>query len=95
MEAAAKATHPPRPALRAAIVPRSVPRRGAVPAPGSRVLGAAKALGSPPFVGGAAQDQDSGGVRRTSAPLTAPKGTKVEVFFVLSVLVFCRICCGS
>jgi hypothetical protein len=47
MEAAAKATHPPRTALRAAIAPRSVPRGGAVPAPGCS--GQPKLSVPPPF----------------------------------------------
>ena len=75
MEAATKATHLPRAALRSAVVPRSVPRSG------SRVFGAAKALGSSPFFGGVAQAQGSGGVERTPATFKAPKGTKDEGFY--------------
>ena len=74
MEAATKATHLPRAALRSAVVPRSVPRSG------SRVFGAAKALGSSPFFGGVAQAQGSGGVERTPATFKAPKGTKDKAF---------------
>jgi len=77
MEAATKATHLPRAALRSAVVPRSVPRSG------SRVFGAAKALGSSPFFGGVAQAQGSGGVERTPATFKAPKGTKDEGFYAV------------
>jgi len=76
MEAATKATHLPRAALRSAVVPRSVPRSG------SRVFGAAKALGSSPFFGGVAQAQGSGGVERTPATFKAPKEKVFEHFLV-------------
>jgi hypothetical protein len=49
----------------------------------SRILGAAKALGSLPFFGGVTQDQESGGVERTPATFKASKGTKDECFYAV------------
>ena len=95
MEAAAKATHLPRAALRSAVVPRSVPRKGVVPAPG---CSARPKLSAPRLSSVESPNGPRSRFRWGGAHTCYLQGTKrYERWRILCgmVLVFHRICCGN